>query len=823
METLITVTIDGTEIKTKEGEYILNIARANGIFIPAICYLTRCSPTLACRLCLIDIDGKRAYACNAKAKDGMKVTTITDEIAVERRAIMEVYDINHPLQCGVCDQSGECELQNYTLEMEVNTQNYSIKDTQKQKQTWSNFISYDPSLCIVCERCVTVCKDMIGESALKTVKRGGEEIDVTFKESMPKDSYAMWNKLNKSLIGANNGDTLDCSMCGECISVCPVGAIVSSDFKYKSNAWELRSIPATCAHCSSGCQIFYDVKHDSIDNFETEKIYRVKNEWNYVSLCGAGRFGYDFENRAKKDKTAFDRAIEAFKKAKSIKFSSYITNEEALILQKLKEKYGYKLINEDGYRFKNFMNEYSKVSGTLFNTTTTKDIHDSNFVISIGSAIRYDAPNISYALNNSLKINKGSAIYFHPIKDTIVESFSKNIQEININCYSEEALLLFLIDKFANKEKLPSDLVEFLNSQKEKITKSVTEIIKEDVIEKVVDENGVEKEVKKSVPKKIVKDVEVEISKLYDVIGIDDSINSIIENLIAKKDSFSLIIGEDIISSENYKNLAKLVALFEKSTQFKVLIIPTKTNTLGVSLICDLDEKAEGFTIGYNCDGDFKLSALGDGDLDIPALNQQEGTFVNIDKRVVPTNVAIEFDGYCLNDIALTLGISKNRYTIDYTKELPLVTGFQHINFDKLKNMYDNNGNEIRGYSLIQIETNIDEFVFNKPNLNIQKDKITAYRCNPYTQFSYFTNKTTQLKAKASIKLTKSLAKEYELENGSLLKVVFSDGSLELPVEIDDKLDGNFVLIPDFDKNVSVNHYFKNGRYSPITLNKVNA
>ena len=193
----ITITIDGRAIQTQEGEYILNAARANGIFIPAICYLTRCSPTLACRICLVEADGKQVYACNAKAKDGMVITTSTQNIEEERRAIMEVYDVNHPLECGVCDQSGECE-----LEIGVDSQTYAIPDTHKPAQDWG-FIHYDPALCIVCERCVTVCKDMIGDAALKTVPRGSENIDSAFKESMPKDAYAMWNKLNKSIIGAN--------------------------------------------------------------------------------------------------------------------------------------------------------------------------------------------------------------------------------------------------------------------------------------------------------------------------------------------------------------------------------------------------------------------------------------------------------------------------------------------------------------------------------------------------------------------------------------------------------------------------------------------
>ncbi len=132
---MVSIKIDGVEYKAREGEYILNAARANNLFIPAICYLTRCSPTLACRICLVEADGKQVYACNAKVKDGMEIRVDTPNILKERRAIMEVYDVNHPLQCGVCDQSGECELQNYTLELEVDSQSYTIADTKREQKT----------------------------------------------------------------------------------------------------------------------------------------------------------------------------------------------------------------------------------------------------------------------------------------------------------------------------------------------------------------------------------------------------------------------------------------------------------------------------------------------------------------------------------------------------------------------------------------------------------------------------------------------------------------------------------------------------------------
>ena len=133
----------------------------------------------------------------------------------------------------------------------------------------------------------------------------------------------------------------------------------------------------------------------------------------------------------------------------------------------------------------------------------------------------------------------------------------------------------------------------------------------------------------------------------------------------------------------------------DRYTPFKVLIIPTQTNTLGVSLLCDLDVIATGKTVGYNMKADFELSALGDGDLDMPVLSQQEGTFVNINKTVVPTNAAIAYDGYTLNDIANEILDIKRKNTIDYT-----ATIFHKIPFDCLENYYTNDRVEHRGYHL---------------------------------------------------------------------------------------------------------------------------
>ncbi len=135
---------------------------------------------------------------------------------------------------------------------------------------------------------------------------------------------------------------------------------------------------------------------------------------------------------------------------------------------------------------------------------------------------------------------------------------------------------------------------------------------------------GKKKKLKKIVPKKVKTEVEFEYTRLLDNIGQDESFLETIDTLIAKVDTYSLMVGEDLFTHPQSENLAKLCGLIDKYTDFSLVIIPSQTNTLGVSLLCDIEENIDGFTVGYNEKADFQLSALGDGDLDIPALNQKK-------------------------------------------------------------------------------------------------------------------------------------------------------------------------------------------------------
>ena len=160
-----------------------------------------------------------------------------------------------------------------------------------------------------------------------------------------------------------------------------------------------------------------------------------------------------------------------------------------------------------------------------------------------------------------------------------------------------------------------------------------------------------------------------------------------------------MMIGEDLYFHDKAENLAKLVALVEATCDIDVVMTPPKSNALGVALICDLDDEATGYTIGYNENGDFRLSALGDGDLDMPAMNQQEGTLTSMGKRVLPTNAALEYEGYELNDLMKAL-VGAPELTIDWTPMLPEAKGFKAVEFDALPNAFTNDGRDNRGYKL---------------------------------------------------------------------------------------------------------------------------
>ncbi|MCE1224904.1 MAG: molybdopterin-dependent oxidoreductase [Geobacteraceae bacterium] len=266
----ITLTIDGQDVQVPAGTTILDAAKKLGISIPTLCYLEKISTTGACRVCAVHVEGvdRPMTACNTPVKEGIKVTTQSPELEQIRKKTMELMLVNHPLDCPVCDAAGECDLQDTCYGLSVAKQEYAADlDRLQIRYDWS-LLESDPNRCILCEKCVKVCREITGPAAIQTVSRG-----------------------DRALIDTVSGKPLDCDFCGNCIAACPTGTLISKPFKFAGRPWSFEVKNGICGFCSSGCQIEYHVKDG--------KVARVTSDdstYNNGNLCINGRFGYSAFN-----------------------------------------------------------------------------------------------------------------------------------------------------------------------------------------------------------------------------------------------------------------------------------------------------------------------------------------------------------------------------------------------------------------------------------------------------------------------------------------------------------------------------------------------
>ena len=205
----------------------------------------------------------------------------------------------------------------------------------------------------------------------------------------------------------------------------------------------------------------------------------------------------------------------------------------------------------------------------------------------------------------------------------------------------------------------------------------------------------------------------------------------------------------------------------------------------------------------------------------MPAMNQQEGTLTSIQLRVNPTNAALPYEGYELNDIANALGLSASE-TIDYTAQLGEIAGFKSEQFDDLPNHYTNRGEEKRGYELqiVTTESGDDESVTAFDEKAAMNDTL-IYLANPTLQFNDFTNMSHQLSEEVGLYVSSDYAKTNELAEGDKVLVETKQGSLELHVKIDSKIGGNIPLVPSFDSNLNSEALFNDYRFNSATIKKV--
>lgn len=280
---MVGLTIDGREIRVAEGTTVIQAAESLGIFIPRYCYHPGLSIAGNCRICLVEVEKfpKLQIACNLPATEGMVVRTKGDAAEDGRRAVLEFLLANHPLDCPVCDQSGECDLQNFYMNFGLYDPRFREHKVKKRKAVeLGPHVMLDQERCILCSRCV----------------RFTDEITKT-------GEFGIFNRGDRAELGLYPGDVLDNPYSANVVDICPVGALTESDFRFKARVWYLSSAPSICNGCSQGCNIDLHFMLDRPHLNDGARVVRVKprynpevNEW---WLCDEGRYGFGWVDRGR--------------------------------------------------------------------------------------------------------------------------------------------------------------------------------------------------------------------------------------------------------------------------------------------------------------------------------------------------------------------------------------------------------------------------------------------------------------------------------------------------------------------------------------------
>jgi NADH-quinone oxidoreductase subunit G len=269
--TTVTLMIDGKSVTVPPGTLLIEAAKQNGIDIPSFCYYPGLSLQGACRMCVVTIEKmpKLQTACTTVVGNGMVVHTDNEEVKNARKAMLEFLLTNHPLDCPVCDKGGECELQDMVFTYGAAETRFLDTKYHEEEKKFSNLVYYDRPRCILCYRCIRVCD-----------------------EGMDVNAYGIGFRGAHSEIIPNHGDKLECEECGACIDICPVGALTSGPYRYKTRPWELTYTGTICNHCGDGCKTTLSIRNNGIIRANNRDHSGINGEF----LCVKGRFGWDFVN-----------------------------------------------------------------------------------------------------------------------------------------------------------------------------------------------------------------------------------------------------------------------------------------------------------------------------------------------------------------------------------------------------------------------------------------------------------------------------------------------------------------------------------------------
>ncbi len=413
----VTFTVDGKQLTAPAGTLLIEACKSAGIEIPAFCYYPGLSLQAACRMCVVRIEKmpKLQTACTTPVAEGMVVQTETPEIAQARKATLQLLLGNHPLDCPVCDAGGECELQDMTFKYGAADSFYAEPKNHRDEQKWSPVVYFDRPRCILCYRCVRMCGEGMDVFALGIQNRGASSV---IAPNIP------------AQMSPDDLPHVDCEQCGMCIDACPVGALTSGTYRYKTRPWEMNHVSTICTHCGDGCKTTLGVRSTSDGSEIVRGDNRDKSGMNGDFLCNKGRYAFDFANndnritqplvrqpngelKAVSWEIALDHVGKKFRELRDTRGGKSIgvigsnrtTNEEAYLLQKFARTV-LGTNNIDHHRTADYTSFAQALAGKPGRSGSMRDTLTAPAIMILGGDPTIQAPGTAWNLRTSVRNNR---------------------------------------------------------------------------------------------------------------------------------------------------------------------------------------------------------------------------------------------------------------------------------------------------------------------------------------------------------------------------------------------------------------------------------
>jgi NADH-quinone oxidoreductase subunit G len=449
----VNLTVDGKKVTAPAGTLLIEACKRVGIEVPSFCYYPNLSLQGACRMCLVKVEKmpKLQTACTTVIAEGMVITTDSPEIKQARKSMLELLLGNHPLDCPVCDAGGECELQDMTFSYGAAESKFMEMKNHRDEQQWSPVVYFDRPRCILCYRCVRVC---------------GEGMDVW--------ALGVQNRGVSSIIAPNKEDHLECEECGMCIDICPVGALTSGAYRYKTRPWEMKHVGTVCTHCGDGCKTTLGVRRSDTGVEIVRGDNRDKSGTNGDFLCIKGRYGFDFagsDERLKQPlirkngkltpstwEEAFDVVGKKFAEivqkhggaAIGIVGSNRTTNEENYLLSKFARTV-LKTNNIDHHRTADFPALAAALRGKPEATASMADVFTAPAILLIGNDPTEQHPLLAWQIRNNVRLHRAK---LYVINSEPIKLRRQATEFVQIPSGSEAKLASFLAGKEAAADSL---------------------------------------------------------------------------------------------------------------------------------------------------------------------------------------------------------------------------------------------------------------------------------------------------------------------------------------------------------------------------------